>query len=491
MPFNGSGIFLRLYNWVNDAQANINIRADRMDNEMNGMATGLSNCITKDGQTTVIADLPMASYKHINVGNATSRNQYATFGQLQDGTVNWVLATGTSDVIQANYLPAIGTLVDGQLFFVRSSAANTTTTPTFSPNGQTARTIVKNANSALDVGDIPSVSYEMILRYRSSDTKYVLLNPFVKSFSQSITINGTTTEAAYINLLEDSDNGTNKVKLQAPADLAADVSVTLPASGGTLARTDDIKQVLSIGASVASNALTVTLDPMYLNFRSATLASGAIQNINIPSTLSMTVSSGSTLGTVNGVLSTIVVLAINNGGTIELAVTNLAGSLNLDETGLISTTAEGGAGAADSVNVIYSTTARSNVPYRVVGFVQLTQATAGTWATAPSKVQGVGGEAFTALGSAGFGQTWQSVSRTAGTTYYNTTGKQIIYHAEASALTIAPWTTSVNINGFSLVFSSGPNISNARQVASIEIPAGASYVFTDINCQRSSEAELR
>jgi hypothetical protein len=74
-----------------------------------------------------------------------------------------------------------------------------------------------------------------------------------------------------------------------------------------------------------------------------------------------------------------------------------------------------------------STTARIGVAYRVVGYVESTQATAGTWATAPSTIQGAGGNAATAMSSVGYGQTWQDVtgSRTAGTTYYNTTGKPI------------------------------------------------------------------
>lgn len=50
MAFNGSGLFQRLYSWVNDAANSINIRADRMDAEMDGIASGLSNCITRDGQ---------------------------------------------------------------------------------------------------------------------------------------------------------------------------------------------------------------------------------------------------------------------------------------------------------------------------------------------------------------------------------------------------------------------------------------------------------
>ena len=177
MSFNGTGTFLRLYNWVNDAAANIKIRADRMDNEMNGFATGLSTCITKNGQTTITANLPMATYRHTGVGNAVNRTDYAAEGQVQDGKLNWVAAGGTADAITASYAIPLTALVDGQLCFVRATAANATTTPTFSPSGLTARTIVKNGGVALVAGDIAGDGHELILRYRVSDTKWELLNP--------------------------------------------------------------------------------------------------------------------------------------------------------------------------------------------------------------------------------------------------------------------------------------------------------------------------
>jgi hypothetical protein len=66
--------------------------------------------------------------------------------------------------------------------------------------------------------------------------------------------------------------------------------------------------------------------------------------------------------------------------------------LSLDESTLISTTVLDA--ASDSATVIYSATARTNVPFRVVGYIESTQATAGTWATAPSKIQGYGGQAL-------------------------------------------------------------------------------------------------
>ena len=69
----------------------------------------------------------------------------------------------------------------------------------------------------------------------------------------------------------------------------------------------------------------------------------------------------------------IYVYAIDNAGTVELAVS----STLLDQGSLQTTTAEGGAGAADSRFVLYSTTARSNVPIRLIGRIKSSQATAG------------------------------------------------------------------------------------------------------------------
>lgn len=203
--------------------------------------------------------------------------------------------------------------------------------------------------------------------------------------------------------------------------------------GGSLTKVPE-SVIQPITAAVAANALTVTLNPTTLEFRSATLTSGTVVSRVISSAISVTVSSGSTLGTVSATQSRIVVLALDNAGTVELAVVNISGGNNLTETGLISTTAEGGAGAADSASTVYSTTARTNLAYRVVGYIESTQATAGTWATTPSTIQGCGGQALTAMSSFGYGQTWTDVSasRAYSTTYYNTTGRPISLNINAS-----------------------------------------------------------
>jgi hypothetical protein len=245
--------------------------------------------------------------------------------------------------------------------------------------------------------------------------------------------------------------------------------------------TFDNSKIQPITASVAASALTLSLNPTTLDFRSATPSSGTVNTRIIAAQISLVISSGSTLGTANAVQSRIAVLAIDNAGTVELAAVNIAGGNDLSETGLISTTAEGGAGGADSINVIYSTTARASVPYRVVGYVESTQATAGTWATAPSTIQGVGGQALTALSSIGYGQTWQNVSgsRTTGTTYYNTTGKPIFvvinFYASGTG-----GTCNVAVSGATIMNGATAASTATNQQAYFIVPVGGSYTTTTV-----------
>lgn len=247
----------------------------------------------------------------------------------------------------------------------------------------------------------------------------------------------------------------------------------------------EIRQIQPISASVAANAMTISASALSLEFRSATLTSGSVSFVE-GTPANTVISSGSTGGTVSAVQSRIYVLAINNAGTIELAWTNASGGVDLSETGLISTTAEGGAGAADSANVIYSTTARTSVAYRVLGYIESTQATAGAWATAPSTIQGVGGNALTAMSSLGYGQTWQNFLgvRLVNTTYYNTTGKPITVVVTLSTTVAA----SIQVNSVSVA---NLNTSNIIAAYTFIVPSGQSYFVANASATVQNWAELR
>ncbi|MBA4709596.1 complement C1q domain-containing protein, partial [Aquitalea aquatica] len=145
----------------------------------------------------------------------------------------------------------------------------------------------------------------------------------------------------------------------------------------------------SLTAVAASNALTVTLPPGAQAYRSATLANGATTSLSNAAALTLTIPTGATLGMGNGLQGQIAVLELYAGGTPQLAVCNAAGVVDLSETGLVSTTAIG-AGSTSS-STIYSTTAVTNSPYRLVGYITLTEATAGTYASQPTNVISAGG----------------------------------------------------------------------------------------------------
>lgn len=149
----------------------------------------------------------------------------------------------------------------------------------------------------------------------------------------------------------------------------------------------------SIACSVASNALTIALksnagsdctdtDYASIPFRSTTLTSGVTTRRKITAALSIVISSGSTLGHVSAVEWPIYVYAIDNAGTVELAVSTSP----QDERYRLTTTVLAGGGGDDSVSAIYSTAARSNVAARLIAVLKSTQATAGTWAVVPTNV---------------------------------------------------------------------------------------------------------
>lgn len=151
---------------------------------------------------------------------------------------------------------------------------------------------------------------------------------------------------------------------------------------------------LTLVYSLLANALTINVktmaladatgsNPLYAIMRSATAGLGSFAMRTITSALSMSVSSGSTLGHANNDSRYTYVYLIDNAGVLEVAVS----SKFFGVQGIVSTTAEGGAGGADSATVMYSATARANVAFLCVGRFKAPQAAAGTWVTATAAAE--------------------------------------------------------------------------------------------------------
>ena len=90
MAFSG-GTFSRLYSWASDQSNGIKIRADRMDGEMDGMATGLSTCLLKDGTQTATARIPFAA--GIKMGGQSIQLDPANSSAITAGTNNIIIVS--------------------------------------------------------------------------------------------------------------------------------------------------------------------------------------------------------------------------------------------------------------------------------------------------------------------------------------------------------------------------------------------------------------
>lgn len=158
---------------------------------------------------------------------------------------------------------------------------------------------------------------------------------------------------------------------------------------GSYKTMENIQLTVSVGSSAMTIALKTnagtdasSTDKGFVAFRSATATAGTFTMREISSALSLVVSSGSTLGTTSGVAYNLYVYLIDTGSAAVLGVSR---SL-LNDNVVASSTAEGGAGGADSAGVMYSTAAQTSKPIRLLAKMVVNQATAGTWASVPTDI---------------------------------------------------------------------------------------------------------
>lgn len=277
-----------------------------------------------------------------------------------------------------------GTALSGGLIYFYE-AGTTTAKDTYSDSAGTvanANPVVLNSRGEADIFLQADGDYKVTVRDSAGVLIYTVDNVRASGFNaQSVSqLTEDTSPDAIADFLATYDTSGLAIKKVRPISLAAVSPFGLPVN-------------LALSAAVASSALTMSVngrngsDPsasnrVYVPFRSSTAGNGDFNWRSITGTLSLVISSGSTLGHNSALKQYIYWYLIDNSGTVELAASSKFFGLH----GIVSTTAEGGAGAADSGTVMYSTTARTNVPFTCVGYTEDTQTTAGTWATAPSTV---------------------------------------------------------------------------------------------------------
>ena len=298
----------------------------------------------------------------------------------------------------------------------------TTGTQTFAGNKTFTGTVAASNLSGTNTGDVTVTSFGATPNANgvSLSGQALTLQPAdstnpggVSTAAQDIG-GAKTFKASVTHEIDTKHKSTNAnlVTVKAPTGLAASYNFVLPPLVGSIFNqfltTDgsgnsqfntvnghlEISN-LAITTAVGSSALTISLltgnnatpsaaDPIRVGFVSSSNGNGNYETVLITSSISVTISNGSTLGQTSSQSSYIWVYLINNSGVAELAVSH---SKYNESLRVISTTAEGGAGGADSHTTVYSTTARTNKAFRLIGFLQNTQITAGVWGSNPVKIQ--------------------------------------------------------------------------------------------------------
>jgi hypothetical protein len=131
------------------------------NNTLNDIASSLTASLAYDGQTAPVANLPMATYAHTGVGNATVRTMYAAAGQVQDGTLSYLTSVSGTDTITAIAPVSMNAYVAGQTFRFIAANANTGAV-TLNINSIGAKAITKNGTTALAASDIPANSVVIV-----------------------------------------------------------------------------------------------------------------------------------------------------------------------------------------------------------------------------------------------------------------------------------------------------------------------------------------
>ena len=211
------------------------------------LATGLTTALTKDGQTTPTANIPMGTFKITGLGAGSSATDAAQYGQLQAGATTIATVTGT-DTLTGSLTPAIAAYATGNLFSFVAAATNTGAA-TINLNSLGAKSITKSGSTALIAGDLV-INQMYLIEY--DGTRFQLINPSSVSGVSSISFGSTgltpstaTSGAVSVAGTLAIANGGTGTTSTTFANLTTNVTGTLPvANGGT--------GITSFGAGVAT-----------------------------------------------------------------------------------------------------------------------------------------------------------------------------------------------------------------------------------------------
>ena len=275
MSYNGSGLFQ--INTAGQPVVTGTVISSTAFNALTAdLATGLSTALTKDGQTTPTANIPMGTFKITGLGNGTAATDSAAFGQLTafgvPGYTTTATAAGTTTLsvtstqqqyftgvtTQTVVLPVTSTLVLGHFFrivnnstgvvSVNSSGGNLVVA--LVPNSQAIITCILTSGTTAASWDLKYAGFSAVT---GTGSAVLWTGPTIAS--PTITTSPTAAGATWTNLgavtTADINGGTIDGAVIGGSAAAAGTFAALTATG----------QIVISGASAGQIVFPATQNP--------------------------------------------------------------------------------------------------------------------------------------------------------------------------------------------------------------------------------------
>ena len=216
MSFNGSGTF-QINTAGQPVVAGTTITSTAFNALTADLATGLSTCMTKDGQTVATGNIPMGSNKITGMAAGTAATDAANLTQVQTTAAKLLSVSGT-DTITASGTPTVAAYTSGAMYYFSPAATNTGAV-TINIDSLGSKSITKEGTTALAAGDLTSGKMAVVVY---DGTRFQLVTAGAASSTGNITFSGSTISSSVTNgSISIDPPGQGQVWINTTSDLMA------------------------------------------------------------------------------------------------------------------------------------------------------------------------------------------------------------------------------------------------------------------------------
>jgi hypothetical protein len=323
MSWNGSGTYTLPALYSPEVNGTV-IDAARYNGLTGDVATGINNCLTKDGQNVPTANLPMGGFKHTGLSEPSSTGQALLYNQSGLASLLGNLRVGNSSLTgaraifgaSANTDVAPGSYRTGTIAaFLRSSSTGT--------NAGISIISGNAANASLNLGDTDSdaqggLEYDNVtngLKLRANGANRVTITDSVITATGLNMEAGAFTSDTFTTVSGASSFGVSGLNL-------GGASSFLGWSNGNSAGSS-VTQITSKSTAVSINALTGQITTHNAALAAGALVSFTVNNVNVQTAMVpiITLASGGTADTY-----VITCTALTNATSFRVQIYNASAS---------------------------------------------------------------------------------------------------------------------------------------------------------------------